>query len=231
MGKLITYLTAVEANSAIWIVPKARAEHIKAIAWLNESTSTDFYLIKLEIIKIGDSPPVPLFTIIVEPSEEAREIGQTKKELDEKWWRVQRKKYWTRLLKYASKRTKLHSNITPKKGASIGSGTGISGIRYLYTIAKNEAKVRLYIDRGNQNVNKNIFKELYSQKEDLENIFGEELSWYNPEGERNYQIVKNMSIGGYSDEENWDVVIEKQVNSMIKLEKALRNPIQNLESV
>src|SRR5699024_4385408 len=68
LGKLITYLTAVEASCAIWIVSEPRTEHVKAIAWLNESTSTDFYLIKLEAIKIGDSSPAPLFTEIVGPS-------------------------------------------------------------------------------------------------------------------------------------------------------------------
>src|SRR5690625_7355128 len=48
LGKLITYLSAVGADCAIWIVSEPRSEHVKAVAWLNESTSTDFYLIKIE---------------------------------------------------------------------------------------------------------------------------------------------------------------------------------------
>ena len=61
LGQVITYLTVQEAKAAIWIVKEARPEHIKAISWLNESSSGSFYL-----IKIGDSEP--LLTVIVDPS-------------------------------------------------------------------------------------------------------------------------------------------------------------------
>ena len=48
LGKVITYLTSIGAKCAVWIVADARPEHINAINWLNESSSADFYLIKLE---------------------------------------------------------------------------------------------------------------------------------------------------------------------------------------
>jgi len=38
LGKLLTYLTAIEAKTAIWIVAYPRPEHVKAISWLNESS-------------------------------------------------------------------------------------------------------------------------------------------------------------------------------------------------
>ena len=44
LGQLLTYLTVQEAKAAIWIVEEARPEHIKAISWLNESSSASFYL-------------------------------------------------------------------------------------------------------------------------------------------------------------------------------------------
>ena len=39
MGKIITYLSSMDAKRAIWIVADARAEHIKAVTWLNETGS------------------------------------------------------------------------------------------------------------------------------------------------------------------------------------------------
>ena len=79
LGKIITYLTSISASTAIWIVSDARPEHINAINWLNESSSADFYLIKLEAIKIENSPAAALFTLIVGPSIEAKQVGATKK--------------------------------------------------------------------------------------------------------------------------------------------------------
>ena len=74
LGKLITYLTALQAKKAIWIVAEPRPEHVAAITWLNESSAASFYLLKLEGIRINDSAPAPLLTLIVGPSEE--EIGR-----------------------------------------------------------------------------------------------------------------------------------------------------------
>jgi hypothetical protein len=79
LGKLITYLTGMSAKAAIWIVSDPRPEHVAAIAWLNESTSAAFYMVKVEAVRIGESPAAPLFTLIVGPSDETKEVGQTKR--------------------------------------------------------------------------------------------------------------------------------------------------------
>ena len=60
LGKLITYLTAMQAKVAIWIVADPRPEHVAAMSWLNESSSADFFLVKIEAIRIDSSPPAPL---------------------------------------------------------------------------------------------------------------------------------------------------------------------------
>jgi hypothetical protein len=56
LGKLITYLTALNARAAIWIVAEPRPEHVAAISWLNDSSSAAFYLVKVEAVRIGSSP-------------------------------------------------------------------------------------------------------------------------------------------------------------------------------
>lgn len=231
LGKLITYLTAVEANCAIWIVSEPRSEHVKAIAWLNESTSTDFYLIKLEAIKIGDSLPAPLFTEIVGPSEEAREIGETKKDLKES--QVLRKQFWTQLLEYAGEKTKLHANITPGIYGWVGTGAGKAGLSFNYIIRKNKANVELYIDRGkdSQEENEQIFDELARNKEQIENTFGGSLSWEKIEDKRACRIAKYFETGGYSDEENWGDIISELVENMINLDEALSPFINKLKVV
>ena len=63
--------------ATVWIVSEPRPEHVAALAWLNESSSAAFYMVKVEAVKIGDSPAAALFTLIVGPSEEARSVGQT----------------------------------------------------------------------------------------------------------------------------------------------------------
>ena len=101
LGKLITYLTAMSAKAAIWIVSDPRPEHVAAVAWLNESSSAAFYMVKVEAVKIGDSPPATLFTLIVGPSQETKSAGQAKKELAERYGI--RKRWWTQLIERSAK--------------------------------------------------------------------------------------------------------------------------------
>ncbi|MAC43483.1 MAG: hypothetical protein CL913_05920 [Deltaproteobacteria bacterium] len=65
MGKLITFHRAMLAQKAVWIVSYPRSEDIAAINWLNESNNSDFYLLKIEAIGIGESNPAPILNLIV----------------------------------------------------------------------------------------------------------------------------------------------------------------------
>ena len=66
LGKLLTYLSNVPGTKkAIWIVEDARADHINTINWLNENTETcSFYLVKIEVFKIQNSPPAANFDLL-----------------------------------------------------------------------------------------------------------------------------------------------------------------------
>ena len=114
LGQIITYLTNLEANTAIWITSEPVEEHIKAVAWLNETAPDDisFYIIKLEAIRIGSNPiAAPLFTIVEGPTDIVREIGKEKKEYAER--HHLRKEFWIELLEKAKLKTKLHANVSP----------------------------------------------------------------------------------------------------------------------
>jgi len=228
LGKLITYLTSIEAKIAIWIVSDPRPEHIRAISWLNESSSAAFYLIKVEAIQIGKSVPAPLFTLIVGPSEESKDIGQAKKEISER--NKLRHKWWSKLLEYSNSKTKLFNNISPSEYSWIGKGSGMRGVTYNFMITKNESGVEIYIDRGKDadEENENIFNTLYKSKEKIETNLGSKLDWQRLEGKRACRI-KIYVKGGYRDsEEEWNAIHTKLVDIMIRFEKAFKPYIQKL---
>lgn len=83
LGKLLTYLSAVEAHAAIWIVAEPRAEHIKAIGWLNEAGLADFYMVRVDAVRIDESPAAPLLTLITGPTSDAKAAGQVRKKVAE----------------------------------------------------------------------------------------------------------------------------------------------------
>lgn len=229
LGKLLTYLVAIGARTAIWIVADPRPEHVSAIAWLNESSSASFYLLKVEAIRIGNSPPAPLLTLVVGPSEESREVGETKKELAER--HVIRHRFWKDLLERAAKRTSLHANISPNRHSWVGASTGIRGLSFNYTIRQHDAGAELYIDRGKDSgtENEDIFNQLARSKEEIEAAFGGPLDWQRLEGARACRIKKEITLGGYRDEQLWPEIQDAMINAMIRLEKALRPHINALK--
>jgi Domain of unknown function (DUF4268) len=148
------------AKTAIWIVSDPRPEHVAAIAWLNEAGSAQFYMVKVEAVKIGASPAAPLFTLIVGPSEEAKDVGQTKKEIAERY--MIRKHWWSSLINRSAAVNKLHTHITPGEYSWIGTSSGIRGLNLNYVVTQDECGAQLYIDRGKNAVeeNKAVFDRL-----------------------------------------------------------------------
>ena len=145
LGKLITYLSNLHAQAAIWITSEPRPEHEKAIHWLNEMLPADsaFYLVRLEAYRIGDSAPAPLLTVVAGPSAEARQIGEKKKELAER--HIKRRDFWTTLLDRANQRTSLHAQRSPVTGSALDAGAGRSGIAFQYRVRMHDAAVGLRI--------------------------------------------------------------------------------------
>ena len=229
LGKVLTYLTSLEAKTAIWIVSEPRPEHVKAIAWLNESSPASFYLLKAEAVRIGDSPPAPLLTVIVGPSEESREVGDTKKDFAERY--ALRRRFWTELLKRAGERTALHGNISPSRQNWISTGAGRAGLNYNYVVRQHDARVELYIDRGKgaDEENTALFQQLQLRQEDIESVYGQALDWDRVEGRRACRIAHQVDVGGYRDEDKWPAIHEAMIDAMIRLEKALSPHISKLD--
>ncbi len=229
LGKLITYLTGMSARAAIWVVSDPRPEHVAAVAWLNESSSADFYMVKVEAVRIGDSPAAALFTLIVGPSEETKEVGQTKKEIAERYGI--RKRWWTQLVERSAKVSKLHAHITPGEHSWMGTSSGIRGLNLDYVVTQDESSAELYIDRGKdaEEENKAIFDQLHANKEAIEKTFGGPLSWERLEGKRACRIRFTQTGGGYrSREEKWPELQDGIIAAMARLEQALRPFLKQL---
>jgi hypothetical protein len=230
LGKLITYLTAIGAKTAIWIVSDPRPEHVAAIAWLNESNSADFYMVKVEAVRIADSPPAPLFTLIVGPSDETKEVGETKKEIAERY--LIRKRWWTTLIERSVAVNKTHAHITPGEYGWIGASAGVRGLNFNYVVMQDECRVELYIDRGKDSdeENEQIFDELYASRQAIDQAFGAPLDWERLEGRRACRIQYTRREGGYrSPEDQWPQIQDETIHDMDHLEKALQPYLKQLK--
>lgn len=228
LGKVITYLVAMDAKTAIWIVSEPRSEHVSAIAWLNESTEAAFYLIKVEAIQIDNSEPAALLTLIVGPSEESKAVGKAKQEFAQRY--DIRRSFWSDLLKDAKSKTKLHSTISPSKYAWIAAGAGKRGLSFNYVIWEHKTAIELYIDKGKdyENETKDTYDQLAKFADQINSNYGESLEWQRLDSKRACRIRKTFDLGGFKDQDRWDKVIPVMTDAMLKFEKTLNPYIKKL---
>lgn len=222
LGKLITYLTAFDAKAAIWVVEEPRVEHVNAVAWLNQSSSAEFYVVKMEAVRIENSDWAPLITLIVGPSEEAKDISAEKEDL--KLRHVERKKFWSGFLEVVNKKTNLYAGRSPAPQNWIWGSSGFSGLGFNSVILQHVARVELWIARGKGKgpENKAIFDSLLTKKAEIEGAVGEKLDWQRLDESDACRIALESSIGGYRDPDKCPEIYDWMANKIISLEKAIR---------
>jgi hypothetical protein len=232
LGKLITYLAAFDADVAIWITSSATNEHVKAVTWLNDSSTALVYLFRVEAVQIGDSPPALLLTPIVQPSAEAKEVAASKKEQAAR--HVGRRAYWERLLTIANEVSKLHSGISPGAHPYISTGAGTRGLSYQYWVTRTDARVVLWIDRGKENeaVNLSIFDQLFAKREEVEMTFGGPLDWERMEEARSCKVVGEVpgAPGWQDDLDEREPGLRALAEAMQRFERAFAPHIARLDT-
>lgn len=230
LGQLITYLTNLGANIAIWICKEPTEEHAKAIDWLNEVSPDDisFYLIKLEAIKIGDeSPAGPLFTVIKRPTTEKKQIGLEKKEYAQR--HVFREKFWAQLLVEMNKKNSLFANVSPSTENWIGIGMGRGGFNLNLVISKKYARAEIYINRGETEENKKAFDSLYNFKDEIEKEFGGKLTWERMEDNVTSRIKHQLDGVSVTNEEDWPKMNEFIIDTAERMHRAFKDPIRKMK--
>lgn len=173
LGKIITYASGKDAEVIIWIVAKARDEHRQATEWLNQHTDSNFgfFLIEIELWKIGSSEPAPRFHIVEQPNEwtnivkMSAELSETEKA---------KLSYWTKYNEVAKRSPQFMKVFNPQKPSkdhwtTLRCGTSEYHISLLIDTQKKCIGIEFYVpdnkDIGHRAIDA---KEVFEQRLQLE---------------------------------------------------------------
>lgn len=224
LGKILIYANAFDAKKAIWICEESRQEHVDVIDWFNKffKDECSFYYVKVEMIKIDDSIPAPIFTVIAEPSLISPPPIVAKSE-------GLRKQFWTELLNISKVTTPLFSGVSPKTDHWLGTGAGKTGFWFNYIILMNSTRIELQIHTSESEKNKQYFDAILKEKEKIESEFGDSLSWQRKDDQISSYLRYPLNIkSGLMDEDKWPALQEAMIEKMIQLDNILRPIILNL---
>lgn len=177
LGQLLTYASAYDASIIIWVVTDYTEEHRQAIDWFNRniSESISFFLVQIEVYKIGDSDAAPKFNIICEPNNwgktvKSSEAGNTVSDL-----KLLQKEFWDALKEYAhEQKTFANFGRTPKPQHwyNISFGTSRCHIALTLNTQKGYVGCEIYIRND-----KALFDTFHKNQESIEKEIGEQLEW------------------------------------------------------
>ena len=89
-----------------------------------------------------------------------------------------RKLFWQEFIQYCRDNDGVFANITPQGDSWISKGIKVPyGIYMCAVIGYNFARIEIYFNSGNKDINKKVFDYLYSRKDEIESEYGHKLSW------------------------------------------------------
>lgn len=199
LGKLITYASGKNAEIVIWIVKRARDEHRQAIEWLNNHTddSAAFFLIEIELWKIGDSNPAPKFNVVERPNDWAKAMRISSNATAGETMKL---KFWEVFNANANLNTKFTKHFKLRKPKAHGwcdLALGSSSYYVSLTVrpSMNYINAALYFPED-----KALFETLKKHEEEIVKIMGGEVEWR--EAKKASQFIMSHEID-LSDEDNW----------------------------
>jgi hypothetical protein len=136
--------------------------------------------------------------------------------------------FWEGFIKESNKANRLFSNISPSKDNWIGIGIGMSGVNINLVASKNYCRSEVYINRGSQETNKDLFDFLYGMKETIEAEFGEKLIWERMDDKVTSRIKSEMQGVSYFEKEDWSKMYDFLIDISKRMEKAFREPVKKL---
>jgi len=221
LGQILTYASAYDASVIIWVVTDYTEEHRQAIDWFNRNISENisFFLVQIEVYKIGDSDPAPKFNIICEPNNWGKTVKSSGTGDVVSATKLLQMEFWEGLKSYALvKNTKVSFTHTPQPKHWFNISIGTSRCHIALTLNTQKAYIGCEIYIRND---KALYDNLYKNKEKIEAEIGVELDWMElPDATASRVIL--MYKGNPKDRKHWDEYFNWCVNTVEKFSSAFK---------
>lgn len=203
LGQLLTYAGGLQPSTIVWIASEFRDEHRAALDWLNEVTddTTHFFGVVLKAVRIGNSQPAPWLELVVKPNQWTEETKRATQSLSRSDSEDRYLRFWQGFIDTQRHIGEVLNNKTPVPRHFLTIRTGIGGV----WIGLNVQKKRIFADLFfYEDAEKNMerFEHLFKHRDEIEAVFGAELSW-EPLEEAKATRVGYYGEGSILDEANW----------------------------
>ncbi len=228
LGQLMTYAAGLEAVTIIWIAQKFTEEHRAALDWLNRITDDtfNFFGIEIELVRIGDSVPAPIFNIVSKQNDWEKQVKQSAGQNISDTKLIQME-YFQGLKTYLEEK-KCSFNIqkpAPQHWTNISMGK--TNLYLSLTINSRDKSINIWLNIQTENA-KEMFEKLYKLAfKDSMSFISPNLFWDKMEG-RKMCAVTLKTAGDFSNKQDWNRQFEWFRNHVEKYQHYFKPIIKNL---
>jgi hypothetical protein len=237
LGQLLTYAAGLDAAVAVWIAPRIRDEHRQALDWLNAHTDAglDFFGVELELLRVQSSatevsPPAPHFKVVAQPNEWAKTARHAVTSGAPSSLGLRYQEFLDAVLrayKMARPGVTNASRVGPQNWLSFSAGR--SGFSFNWSFPSGgRFSSELYIDAGDQAMNKGYFDLLLAQKEAIEARLSRSIVWERLDNRRASRLAVRREIPESPPFEENEELKAWAVETMIDLTDTLRPIVKTL---
>jgi hypothetical protein len=192
LGQLLTYAAGTDAQTVVWVATRFRDEHRQALDFLNDMSSgaVRFFGIEIRVGIIEGSPPAPMFSLAVQPSDWRAQVRAQRATEAMSPTKAAYLKFWTEYIEQIQSTSPELTNVRspqPHNWMTLNSVRAGITINAAFNRDGNLA-CELYIDSGDAAANLSVFRALHDRRDEIEADIGQALQWEELEGKQACRI-------------------------------------------
>ncbi|MGY1730280.1 DUF4268 domain-containing protein [Geodermatophilus sp. SYSU D01045] len=225
LGQLLTYAAGVDdVSNVVWVSPEFRPEHRAALDWLNNHTlpGRRFFGVQLSAVRIGDSIPAPLFTVVSQPNDwvqSAKSAAQNQSAPGPKSALYQA--FWQKLLdRLKAEHPGWSKGKAPLNNYFVMSAGGHGLVWGLSFTKDPRMRSELYFDHPSAAQNELMFERLSAVRQEFEAAFGGQLLFDRLDGKKACRVEAASAPASIEREDEWPAYLDWMVDTQARLRTA-----------
>jgi Domain of unknown function (DUF4268) len=236
LGQLLTYAAGLDARIIVWIAENFREQHRAAIDFLNHATREEFsfFGVRVELLRIGESSFAPNFSVVAKPNNWSKEAQAAKQIAQDTLSPTQlvNREFWSEVIGSSTERYPALAGKTPYK-SSWQSAERIRSAPNFYAecnasfTATSQLRVEVYLGGI---LAKAVFQILQARRREIENSFGNELTWEELPTRQDSRVAFYMPMPQKRDDKTaWPSQRARLLDHWKKLADVFRGPINAID--
>lgn len=231
LGQIITYAAGIGAKKVIWVAESFRPEHVAALDFLNQNTTSElnFFAVEMTLWRIADSPMAPSFNVVVKPNDWSKSSRESARMASNATpTKLLQQKFW---IAWVAHLESIGSTLKPQKTGPKhwqSFAIGKAGFSMGATINSRENRLGLEIYINHQN-SKQYFGQLEAQKTQIQAQLGFAMEWRELPDKDACRILIYKNDAPLSDEIAWPRYFAWLTDTAHKMDQVFRPLVRTLE--